>query len=380
VSPPGVGQTERVTSVLLVTGLVAGGIGRHVAGLAAGLTEQGHPVTVACPAEVAERFRLGATGARHLPVEIGSRPDPVRDRQALLTLREAAAGVDVVHAHGLRAAALAVLARRGSHPPVVVTHHNGPPGGRAARVVHTVLENLVCRRADLVLGVSPDLEQRARDRGARDVAPAVVPAEPAVPTRDRDRVREELGLTAGHPLVLTVGRLTAQKGLDSLLDALSDPALAGRPLQLLVAGDGPDRERLQQRVERDSLPVTLLGHRDDVVDLLAAADVVVSSARWEGQPVWLQEALSVGAAIVATDVGGTGAVVGDGALLVPGGDPAALARAVAGVLDDTAAREDLRARARERARHLPTRADAVEAALTAYGRAGAGRPRPGDVD
>src|SRR5690606_20893898 len=280
-SPPGVGQTEPVTSVLLVTGLVAGGIGRHVTGLAAGLVEQGHPVTVACPAEVAERFRLGATGARHLAVEIGSRPDPVRDREALRALREACATVDMVHAHGLRAGALAVLARRGGYPPVVVTHHNAPPEGRTARLVHTVLENLVCRRADLVLGVSPDLEERARERGARDVAAAVVPAEPAVPTRDRDRVREELGMTAGHPLVLTVGRLTTQKGLGTRLDALPQPTLAGRPLQVLVAGAGPDRERLQQRVERERLPVTLLGHRDDVVDLLAAADVVVSSARWE---------------------------------------------------------------------------------------------------
>lgn len=366
--------------MLLVTGLVAGGIGRHVTGLAAGLVEQGHPVTVACPTTVAERFHLTTTGARHLPVEIGSRPDPRGDSLAVRTLRRAMTRADVVHAHGLRAGALAVLARRGSTPPVVVTHHNAPPEGSAARLVHGVLETLVCRRADLVLGVSPDLEQRARERGARRVEAAVVPAEPAVPTQDRDRVREELGMTAGHPLVLTVGRLTAQKGLDTLLDALRHPALHDRPLQVLVAGDGPDRVRLEQQLDRERLPVTLLGHRDDVVDLLAAADVVVSSARWEGQPVWLQEALSVGAPIVATDVGGTGAVVGEGALLVPGGDPAALAEGVATVLDDTDLRERLRSRARARAGRLPTRADAVEAALTAYGRAGAGQPRPGDVD
>src|SRR5690606_26466851 len=97
---------------------------------------------------------------------------------------------------------------------------------------------------------------RARERGARRVEAAVVPAEPAVPTQDRDRVREELGMTAGHPLVLTVGRLTAQKGLDTLLDALRHPALHDRPLQVLVAGDGPDRVRLEQQLDRERLPVT----------------------------------------------------------------------------------------------------------------------------
>src|SRR5690606_18350265 len=123
-----------------------------------------------------------ATGARHLSVPVGARPNAARDRAALRTLRTALAGVDVVHAHGLRAGALAVLARgRRRQPPLVVTNHNAPPNRPAARLVHRGLERLVYRRAELVLGVSPDLEQRARELGARDVAAAVVPAEPAVP-------------------------------------------------------------------------------------------------------------------------------------------------------------------------------------------------------
>ena len=78
----------------------------------------------------------------------------------------------------------------------------------------------------------------------------------------------------------------------------------------------------------------LLGHRTDVPDLLAACDVVVVPARWEGQPLIVQEALQAGRALVATDVGGIPDMVGDAAVLVPYGDPAALAYAVAAVLDD----------------------------------------------
>ena len=134
----------------------------------------------------------------------------------------------------------------------------------------------------------------------------------------------------------------------------------------VVAGDGPLRAPLQARIDAERLPVRLLGHRDDVPDLLAAADVVVSSAVWEGQPVGIQEALHAGAAVVATDVGGTAAVVGDAALLVPPADPVSLSRAIRDVIVFGGVRDDLRSKAVERSAHLPTEEDALEAALTAY--------------
>ena len=92
----------------------------------------------------------------------------------------------------------------------------------------------------------------------------------------------------------------------------------------------------------------------------------MSSAVWEGQPVGLQEALHAGAAVVATDVGGTAAVVGDAALLVPGGDPVSLSRAIRDVVVHGAVRDNLRSKSVERAGHLPTEDDALEAALAAY--------------
>jgi glycosyltransferase involved in cell wall biosynthesis len=145
----------------------------------------------------------------------------------------------------------------------------------------------------------------------------------------------------------------------------ADPATV-----LVVAGEGPERAALEVRMgpASPSPDVRLLGHRDDVVDLLAAADVVVSAAVWEGQPVWLQEALQVGAPVVATDVGGTALVLGGAGLLVGAGAGLVerLAATLGEILADEAARERLRAGALARATGLPTAADALDAALAAY--------------
>nr|WP_281497539.1 glycosyltransferase family 4 protein [Ornithinimicrobium sp. F0845] len=356
----------------MVTGVVAGGVGRHVEQLTRSLAELGHSLVVAAPAVVAARFCLAEAGAEVVPIEVGSRPLPHRDRHTVATLREIMPDVDVVHAHGVRAGALSVLARDDGSTPLVVTTHNNAPEGRLAAVVHWNLDRVVCRGADLVLGVSQDLIETARDRGARDVAPAIVPAVRAEATRDQDAVRRDLGLVGDTLLVVAVGRLAPQKGFDRLLDALDAAGTTAQDAQVVIAGEGPQAQALQRRIDRSGLPVRLLGHRTDVPDLLAAADVAVSAARWEGQPVWLQEALSVGAPVVATDVGGTGEVLDGAGLLVPGDDLEALGAALTAVLADDILRADLRERALARAADLPTPEDAAQAALAAYRRASSG--------
>jgi len=364
--------------VLITLGTSAGGVGRHVEGLVRGLVERGHIVVVACPTSVAERFGLDALASLVVPVDVAERPSPVDDAGAVRELRRLARGAEVVHAHGLRSAALVVLATRRLPVPVVATLHNAAPEGRALRAVYGVLERVVARGCDLVLGVSADLVARMDALGARRTGLAVVAAaRPRTADRDRYAVHADLGIGARTALAVVVARLAPQKGLDLLLDAHAE--LGDLDLLTVVAGDGPLREPLQRRIDTEGLPVRLLGARDDVPDLLSAADVVVSSARWEGQPVGLQEALHAGAAIVATDVGGTAAVVGDAAVLVPPGDPISLSRAVRDVVTYGQVRDELRSRAVERAGELPSEADAVAAALAAYAEVGAGGgppPRP----
>lgn len=287
-----------------------------------------------------------------------------------------------MHAHGLRAGALATLAARsvprGRRPRIVVTLHNAVVGSRRVRWVSQLLERIVARGADVVLGVSLDIVDSVRALGAREVDRALVPAPGgfATPKRSRQEVRDEFGLGPTTAVVLTVGRLAAQKGLDTLLTASGllveqlsqEQSPATTDVVWFVAGSGPRETELTQRIRQQALPVRLLGARSDVADLLAAADVVVSCAVWEGQPIGIQEALHAGAAIVATDAGGTREVTGRvGAIIVPVGDAQRISEQTARLLIDTQLRDRQRSAALDRSRELPEPAHMVRQLLDAYG-------------
>jgi glycosyltransferase involved in cell wall biosynthesis len=164
-------------------------------------------------------------------------------------------------------------------------------------------------------------------------APPLAPAE-----QPRPDVRRALGLDDDRrALVVAVGRLHPQKGYDVLLDAVAawtaDGRLRPAPL-VVIAGDGPLHDELAARIDAEQLPVTLLGRRSDVADLLGAADVCVLPSVWEARSLTAQEALRAGTPLVATAVGGIPELVGDAAELVPPGDADALAEAVTAVLSD----------------------------------------------
>jgi len=351
-------------------------VGRHVASLARDLRRAGHEVVVAGPATAQADFDIDSTGALFEAVEIADRPHPRADLASVRRLRDLAVQADVVHAHGLRAGGLVVLALRpvllagrARHVRFVVTLHNAPVGAGMVARMSSFLERLVAQRADVVLGVSGDIVYRMQQRGAAVTARALVPA-PAGddPVRDRPTVRADLGVPEGVSLLVTVARLAPQKGLPLLLDAVGalvrwHPEL---PVLAVVAGDGPLQAELQARVTDERLPVRLLGARADVSDLFAAADVAVCPSVWEGQPLVVQEAMRLGAPLVATDVGGTAEVTGEAALLVPHGDPAALADAVAALLSDPARRAAASRAGRERAATLPTDADALRQLIGYY--------------
>jgi glycosyltransferase involved in cell wall biosynthesis len=355
--------------VLQVLGSSAGGVARHVAQVAAGLAGEGDQVVVAGPSSLGDVVAPAGSSVRFEAVEIADRPH-ASDARAVARVAALARDADAVHAHGLRAGALTVLAvrsRPGRRARVVVTLHNLPVGGRAIRAVSTVLGQVVARGADVVLGVSGDLVALARSQGARTSDRALVPA-PGRPAAagDRGATRSALGLGPHDELVVTVARLAPQKGLDTLVAAAAEAVRARPRLLWVVAGDGPLLDALTAQAERTGAPVRLLGRRDDVADLMAAADVVASAAVWEGQPLAVQEALALGAAVVATDAGGTREVTGDAAVLVPVGDAAALGAAVADVLADEPRRTALRAAATARAATLPTVADVLAQLRAAY--------------
>jgi glycosyltransferase involved in cell wall biosynthesis len=346
--------------VAYVVGTSGGGTGRHVRMLASGCLARDVPVAVFGPAAAGRDFGFPAFTA----VEITDRPRP-RDAATIRRLRRLLRpGFDVVHAHGMRAGALTALALTGTRrrPRLVVTVHNAPVAGGAVGAVYHALELIVARRADMVLCVSADLEERMHAAGARRVGHAVVGAPPA-PT------------IAGPPVVagryvLAVGRLAEQKGFSTLIDAAArwdDAAQVGDAVRLVIVGEGPLDASLKARARSLGVDVDFAGVRSDVPALLAGAAVFALPSRWEGQALILQEALRAGVPIVATRVGGNAAVAGEeAALFVPPGDADALAYAIRRVLDDPALAERLRKAALDRARDLPSEEATVEAALASH--------------
>ena len=353
-------QTVGRLRILQVSGSAAGGVRTHLADCARILAADGHDVIVEAPAVVLDGLDLAPARAEAL--EIGARPS-LGDSRVVARLRRLGHRAHTVHAHGLRAGALAALAlgrRRRGRTRLVVTLHNLTVGGRLTTLVGQGLERLIASRADLVLAVSPDLAERTRGLGAARVELAVIPAPvphpSSEPTSSGSTAPEDVWPQEGAR-ILTVARLAPQKGLSLLLDvaaALSLKVEAGRlpAFTWALAGDGPGCEEAAERIAAEHLPVTLLGRRSDVPSLMETADAVVQTSLWEGQPLTLQEALRAGAAIVATDVGGTAVTARGGAILVAP-EAQAIAGALTELLTGPQARSRAQQNAREAARKLP---------------------------
>ncbi|WP_329340794.1 glycosyltransferase family 4 protein [Streptomyces sp. NBC_00663] len=342
------------------------GSSAHVRSLTSGLVARGVKVTVCAPVEADRLYDFTGAGAEHVHVPRSSDPGSVS------ALRAACTDADLVHAHGLHASFRAVLALSGRTTPLVVTWHDRAHAEGARAHLVRLLERRVVKAASVVLGATSALVDRARTTGARDARLAAVAlpgARGAVrledPDRLRPKVRAELGAT-GRPLLMAVGSLDRQRGYDTLLDAsLAWRALDPVPL-VVIAGEGALRGELQRRIEDEELPVRLIGRRDDVAELLAAADLALVCSSWESRSLLAQEALHARVPLVATGVGGMPELVGDAAELVPYGDVQALADTVMRLLGDPARCEELREKGVGQAATWPTEDETVAQVLSVY--------------
>ncbi|MGW4047220.1 glycosyltransferase family 4 protein [Streptomyces sp. NPDC004721] len=362
-------STLRTVQVL---GGGSAGSSTHVRSLAAGLVARGVRVTVCAPAEADRAYSFTGVGAQHVHVPRSS--DPV----SVAALRTVCADADLVHAHGLHASFRAVLALSGRSTPLVVTWHNHAHAEGARAHLMRLLERRVVRAATVVLGTTSELVDRARGRGARDARLAAVAVpRPAAgyehPDRPSSKVRAELGAT-DRPLLIAVASLDPGRGHELLLDAARAWRLMEPVPLLVVAGEGPLRAEFQRRIEDEELPVRLLGRRDDVGELLAAADLALLPRSWEARSILAQEALHARVPLVAARTGGVPELVGDAAELVPDQDADAFTGAVIRLLGDPERREALRDMGARQAATWPTEDDTVAQVLSVYDELT--RPRP----
>jgi glycosyltransferase involved in cell wall biosynthesis len=263
---------------------------------------------------------------------------------------------DIVHSHlfgsNVWAAVLGTVART----PVIVAHeHTWSFQGQPVRKF--LDRRLIAARADAFLAVSRldrdrMIEVERIDPGKLIIVPNGIPEAPPPGSLD---IRSELGIAPEVPIVGTVCVLRRQKALTTLIEAAAKLVRSNGDVRVLIVGEGPERPTLERRIAELDLSgvVRLLGHRDDVPDVIRGFDVAVSSSDFEGTPLSILEYMQAELPIVATRVGGIPDMIDDGVhgLLVEPGDPAGFADAVGRVLTepDLAATLATAARARQQA-------------------------------
>lgn len=232
------------------------------------------------------------------------------------------------------------------------------------RAAWLAIEKIGLRAADTVICVSRAEQELARNLGVgppekfMHVPGAGIATDRFAPDESdrqerRRRVRADLGLGAEDLVLLTVSRLTWDKGYREMIAAVRALADAGHDFVLLAAGSGKDEAGIRRALEAADLGdhLRLLGWRDDVADLYCAADIFVFASHREGLPIAPIEAMAGGLPVVLSDLPGCREEIEDdeSGLLFPTGDAAALTAQLARLMADAGLRARLGEAARRRA-------------------------------
>lgn len=253
---------------------------------------------------------------------------------------------DLVHAH---LPMTGVMARLISPVPVVYTEHNV---SSSYRFPTKQLNRLTYRRNSRTIAVS----DAVADSVSAYSDPLVIPNGVSVSVSDADRIktRKELGIGERTILIAHVGNIRPHKGHKNLIEAIE--ILKSRLEDFIVVSIGGEKypgdfDRIRDEAGQRGVESFFrhLGRREDAISFLAAADIVVNPSDHEGLPLAVLEAMMLGTAVVATAVGGVPSVIDSGSngLLVPAGDPEALAVALEKVAGDPELRTLLGRNARQ---------------------------------
>lgn len=297
--------------------------------------------------------QLAQAGVRLLPLGRRGRGDLwIWGRLERFLRRER---VQVLHAHKFGSNAWATLVGGLAHVPVVLAHeHTWSYEGQPLR--RFLDRELIARGATRFIAVSREDRRRMTEvEGIDPRRTLFIPngVLPSPPPSGQD-VRAELGIKADAPVVGTVGAHRPQKALHVLLRAAAILAEEWPDLQVLMAGDGPERAALERLAGElgASNTVRFLGSRTDIPDILRALDVAVCCSDFEGSPLAVMEYMEAALPVVATAVGGVPDLIEPGVhgLLVPPRDPPALAGAISELLGNPERARTMGARGQERQR------------------------------
>jgi glycosyltransferase involved in cell wall biosynthesis len=272
------------------------------------------------------------------------------DRQGFREIRRLVREHDIIHTHGYKADLYGYGAARLEGKPIVATCHNWLAGG-AMLAAYNFLDRIALKRFDAVSAVSQTIAERLVSLGVSRERLTVI-------SNGIDVRAFEAASSASQPeaqarneqVIGIVARLDLQKGFECLLNALAMLRDSFPEVRLVIAGEGPDRAKIEQMVSRRKLGgvVTIAGQQTDMPAVYAAIDIFVLPSLNEGLPMTLLEAMAASKPIVATRVGAVPSVITDGetGLLVEPADEPGLTKALAQLL----ANPELRRRLAEKAR------------------------------
>lgn len=228
--------------------------------------------------------------------------------------------VDLVHAHGTRANSNVLWASKSLGIPVIYTVHGWsfhPDQKGFVRTLRIKGEQYLVTRTALNISVSASNQQSGKD---------VIPAFESVvvnngidqqkfnPANQYKNIRHEFNIPENKLLLLFIARFTLHKQPLTLIKAFTKAVKENPALHLLMVGDGDQKEEAVQLIEQAGISqhVTLEKFRQDVPHILASADVFILPSLWEGLPIGLLEAMSMGKAIIASNVDGTREIIEHG--------------------------------------------------------------------
>jgi glycosyltransferase involved in cell wall biosynthesis len=353
VSPAPLESSRRALSVVhVVLSLEIGGLERVVADLVRKARSLGQKVSVLC---------LERTGAlAHEVQALGARVECMNKSPGLRLglIGDIAAKLrdlkpDVVHTHQVGALFYCSRAVRKANVPILVHTEHGKH--YSSRLRTRLLGRIASRRVARFFCVSSDIALEVRR--CRIVKPAKIVVvhngidlERFRPQRS-DALRAELNIPLDSPVIGAIGRLSEIKQQHLLIRAFAQIAAATPPAHLVIVGDGPLRQELEQLSNQLNVAprVHFVGYQPQPEKFLAIMDIFGLTSRSEGMPLSVLEAWASGVPVVASAVGGLPELIGatGAGVLFPSGDPIALAARLAELLSDPQTRSKFAARGRE---------------------------------
>lgn len=318
--------------LMIITGLGVGGAEHVVVNLADELATLGHEVKLAyLNGEIEVKVSPENPEVELISIGMHGSKDFAK---AYIRLRKLVKDFkpDVVHSHMVHANIISRLLRLTIRvPKVISTAHSSNEGGKLRMLAYRLTDKL----ADISVNVSQSAVEEFIKKGAVKpgrmitIANGIDTDKFKFNNSSRIKLRSQLSIN-NEKVILAVGRLDAAKDYPNLLNSLTLLKIERQDFKVFIVGDGPYKDtlyKLTKDLKIDSC-VRFLGVRNDVKELMSAADIYVMSSAWEGLPMVILEAMSCERLIVATDCGGISEAVGSQGLLVESKNETVLAQAL----------------------------------------------------